>query len=295
MFLQDELLSTVSDFFSDDCTDKEKIKKSIIANIQKVEPEKIICLALLDPKLNQFCKKFVPDDYWNTYLQYNTVNTYTMQQRKDLDAFPHVAAYVCFLKSKNHVNTQEARAGWHQLALEYGSWRAHMKQTFQDESTLFHSAKDWCSWTEAMPLIKQTIERSLKIALQDWTPGFILLAYTYQFIGRFFGDNVENTPTLVPMRDQFYRLSLTAYEFAEKLMANEYSDIALQNATLGDKDNLPRMFKIKNIESAKNEIPKNIKVVVDAKSVGFFAAARTRPDGWSQAFSSMPVPDFMKQ
>ncbi len=170
-------------FFVSEKKDQVTIQTKLVGFIQAVAPSSIMRYVMLDPAIHLFCKQFIPDEYWNKFLALKKVNGYYFQARSDLDALTHVLGFLCFRESKDHDNNPESREKWHRLAMHYGFLRAHLKQTFKDESTLFNSAKNWSSWEEAIPLIKSTLSRSIMIAWLDWTPGFILLAYTYKFLG----------------------------------------------------------------------------------------------------------------
>ncbi len=313
---QDELFgqvkALVQKYNRTEAEEKEATKQELFKLVQRHTYASIIRFTLFDEEIKHFCRDPDLTEHWHGYFKFELCvgkdkeKPYQMKPQDDLIPLFQAASLLCLVESCRD-NKLENRPKWQQLAINYGSWLAAMSKMIEDEATLFDTK--WDDFTEAVSLMSRMTTNGKMIAFSNWTPGFLLLAHTYQRIAYFIDRWTEVFPPANILRDQYYQAAYTAYCFAERLSLLPQSQIALQNASYGDVSDLQRRFKHPTVQAAKDALlerayslseprgsGKSTKEIIDktvVQKIGLFAVTRLTlktPEDYQSALKLIPTP-----
>ncbi len=231
-----------------------ELKFKILEDIQNLVFYSIIRFALLDKNIESMCHDAELNHHWNDYFQKHSFKKYCMKPRNDLPLFSQTQTLFCFLESINDHYHPSTNENWHQLAIAHDSWHACLIENTKDETALFYPEEPYKSWNQAAPLIQSMLNRSFKMALTHWTPGFLMLANTYKQIGCFFLKFPSDSEYLKSTINDFFDCSYEAFLFATALASNSISEIATLNAAYGDLNNLGINFGFETFDKAKEHL-----------------------------------------
>lgn len=274
-------------------------KDKILQWILKQLPETTILIALLKPEFKEICYDNSLDKYWKKYIEsipwlYYDDNKYYMQFRTDLIAFDQAIALYCFDQSKAPENDETARKPWRMLAIQYGSYRAAMKQIGLNAIELSQSAVK-----NPAEIIKKSQDTAIRMAMFHLTPGFILLGYTYTMIGNYYHKLAKTEPGYATLKIAYYKCAYQAYQMSWHLVGSANSQIALNNASFGNIEYLKIDFKYPSLDEACGDL---VEAIPGFSSLSLFSKSshlaenfsKTRPStSFQEAVDSKNLIQFM--
>lgn len=259
-------------------------KDEILQWIFQQLPETSILIALLKSEFKEFCYDSALDQHWKQYIesipwQYYDDNKYYMQFRTDLIAFDQAIALYCFDQSKSPENDETARKPWRMLAIQYGSYRAAMKQIGLNAMDLSQSAVE-----NPAEIIKTSQNTAIRMAMLHLTPGFILLGYTYTMIGNYYHRLAKTESYYATLKIAYYKCAYQAYQMSLRLAGSANSQIALSNASFGNREHLTIDFKYPSPDKACGDL---VEAIPGFSSSSLFSTSSKLAKRFSEARPSI--------